>query len=134
MVDTMISLRDGKGKVPIRNSTQHEATPYLLVDFPSREQFDRLYAKHKSQELRDKYWTILNSRAQGATLVDAGKPFGLTRERVRQIEARFQRLVGQSFSTQLEANLSMLSAHQSLVELFSASVKHEMSLPSDADH
>ena len=123
----MISLKEGKGKVPIRNTTQHEATPYLLVDFPSREEFDRLYSKHKSQELRDKYWTILNSRAQGATLVEAGKPFGLTRERIRQIEARFQRLVGKSFSTQLEAYFSILSSHRSLVELFSGSEMHEKS-------
>lgn len=125
----MISLREGKGKVPIRNTTQHEATPYLLVDFPSREEFDRLYSKHKSQDLKDKYWTILNSRAQGATLVEAGKPFGLTRERIRQIEARFQRLVGQSFSTQLEAYFSILSSHRSLVELFSNAETHEKSQP-----
>lgn len=130
----MISLREGKGKVPIWNSTQHEATPYLLVDFPTREEFDRLYSKHKSQELRDKYWQILRLRSEGHTLNHVGQLFGLTRERIRQIEARFQRLVGKSYTTQLEASLSILSAHQSLVELFSTSVKHEMSRPSDADH
>lgn len=134
MVGMMISLKEGKGKVPIWNSTKHEATPYLLVDFPSREQFDRLYSKHKSQELKDKYWTILNLRAQGKTLEEAGKKFGLTRERIRQIEARFQRLVGKSFSTQLEASLSILSAHRSLVESFSSSVMHEKSQHADDSH
>ena len=122
----MMNLRDGKGKVPIRNSTQHEATPYLLVDFPSREEFNILYSKHKSQELKDKYWDILNSRSQGKTLEESGKPFGLTRERVRQMEARFQSLVGKRYSTQLEANLSMLSAHQSLIESSLNSVMLEM--------
>ena len=130
----MISLRDGKGKVPIWNSTQHEATPYLLVDFPTRAEFDVLYSKHKSQELKDKYWTILNSRIQGKTLADAGKPFGLTRERVRQIEARFQKLVGKRFSTQLEANLSMLSAHRSLIESSLNSVMLEMFPLADDNH
>lgn len=114
-----MNLKDGRGRVPIWNSTQHEATNYLLVSFPTREEFDVMYSKHKSQELKDKYWNILNSRAQGKTLDESGKPFGLTRERTRQIEARFQRLVGERYSTQLEANLSMLSAHQSLVEIFS---------------
>lgn len=117
----MISLRDAGGKVPIRNSTQHEATPYLLVDFPTRAEFDQLYAKHKSQDLKNKYWSILCYRAEGWTLERVGKKWGITRERVRQIEARFQRLVGERYTTQLEANLSMLSAHSRLVELFSNS-------------
>lgn len=89
-----MNLKLAEGKVPIRSKGE---TLYLLVDFPSKEDFYRLYAKHKSKDLKDKYWTILNSRAQGLTLADAGKPFGLTRERVRQIEARFQRLVGEDF-------------------------------------
>jgi len=114
----MMNLKEGRGKVPIRNSTQHEATPYLLVDFPTREEFDALYTKHKSQELKDRYWIILNLRAQGKTLTSAGNPFGLTRERIRQIEARFQRLMEKKYTTQIEANLSMLSSNQSLVELF----------------
>jgi hypothetical protein len=113
-----MNLKEGLGKVPIRNTTQHEATPYLLVDFPTREEFDALYTKHKSQELKDRYWAILNSRAQGKTLTSAGNVFGLTRERTRQIEARFQRLMGEKYTTQIEANLSMLSSNQNLVELF----------------
>lgn len=125
MVDAMINLKDGCGRVPIWNTTQNEATPYLFVAFPSREEFDVMYSKHKSQELKDKYWTILNSRLAGKTLEESGKPFGLTRERVRQIEARFQRLVGKRFSTQLEANLSMLSAHQNLIESSLSSVMLE---------
>ena len=121
MVGMMTNLKEGRGKVPIRNTTQHEATPYLLVDFPTREEFDAMYSKHRSQELKDKYWAILKARSQGKTLVDSGNPFGLTRERVRQIEARFQRLMGKRYTTQLEANLSMLSSNQNLVRLFSES-------------
>jgi len=113
-----MNLKEGRGKVPIRNTTQHEATPYLLVDFPTREEFDALYSKHKSQELKDRYWVILNLRVQGKTLTSAGNVFGLTRERTRQIEARFQRLMGEKYTTQIEANLSMLSSNQNLVELF----------------
>ena len=116
-----MNLKEGRGKVPIRNTTQHEATPYLLVDFPNREEFDDLYSKHRSQDLKDRYWTILNLRSQGKTLVDSGNPFGLTRERVRQIEARFQRLMGKRYTTQLEANLFKLCELQSLVSFFSKS-------------
>lgn len=114
----MVSLKDGGGRVPIRNTTQHEATPYLMVDFPTWEVFQQMYSKHKSAELKAKYWQILKARSSGQTLDQSGKPHGITRERVRQIEARFQRLVGERYTTQLEANLSMLSAHPRLVELF----------------
>ena len=129
-----MNLREGGGRVPIRNSTQNEATPYLLVDFPTRTEFDVLYSKHKSVALKDQYWQILNHRSQGHTLAESGRPFGLTRERVRQIEARFQRLVGVSYSTQTEANLTILSVHRSLLESFSDSEMHEKSPSSDDSH
>ena len=129
----MVSLKEGRGRVPIRNSTQHEATPYLLVDFPTWEEFQVLYSKHKSAELKGKYWNILRARVHGKTLADAGKPYGITRERVRQIEARFQRLVGERYTTQLEANLSTLSLHQNLLESFLNSEMHESFLPSDGN-
>jgi len=129
-----MNLREGGGRVPIKNSTQHEATPYLLVDFPTRSEFDVLYSKHKSALLKDRYWGILTYRSQGHSLRECGNLFGLTRERVRQIEARFQRLVGASYSTQTEAKLAILSAHRSLLESFLDSEMHEKSQPSDDNH
>lgn len=93
----MVSLKYGNGKVPVRNSTEHEAIHYILVDFPTKAEFNEIYAKHKSQELKDKYWQILKHRSRGKTLDEAGKPFDVTRERVRQIEARFLRLVAERY-------------------------------------
>jgi hypothetical protein len=129
-----MNLKDGRGRVPIRNSTQHEATPYLLVSFPTREEFDVLYSRHKSTDLKDRYWQMLTHRSNGHTLDECGKLFGLTRERVRQIEARFQRLVGNSFSTQIEANLATLSKFPQKVALFLDSEMHEMYPASDENH
>jgi len=129
----MVNLKEGRGRVPIRNSTQHEATPYLLVDFPTWEEFQQIYSKHKSIDLVAKYWGILRGRSNGKTLATIGKSYGLTRERVRQIEARFQRLVGERYRTHLEADLSTLSSHQNLVESFLNSEMHESCLPSDGN-
>ena len=129
-----MNLREGGGRVPIRNTTQNEATPYLLVDFPTRAEFNALYAKHKSYALKDQYWQILSHRSQGHTLAESGQPFGITRERVRQIEARFQRLVGEHFRTKTEANLAKLSEHPLAVESFLNSEMHEKSPPSDGSH
>jgi hypothetical protein len=122
-----MNLKDGRGRVPIKNSTKHEATPYLLVSFPTRDEFDVLYSRHKSTDLKDRYWQMLNHRSQGHTLAECGKLFGITRERVRQIEARFQRKVAISYSTQLEANLATLSKYPQRVALFLDSEMHEMS-------
>jgi hypothetical protein len=129
-----MNLKEGRGRVPIRNTTQHEATPYLLVNFPTREEFDVLYSRQKSTDLKDRYWQMLNYRSEGHTLDECGKLFGLTRERVRQIEARFQRLVGSSFSTQFEANLAKLSEHPLAVESFLNSEMNGKFLPSDESH
>jgi hypothetical protein len=79
-----MNLSQGDGRVPIPSGQKD--LPYLLVAFPSRAVFDSLYGKRSNI---DKKWAILNSRRQGATLLEAGSPFGLSRERVRQIEARF---------------------------------------------
>ena len=127
-----MNLRQGKGKVPVLFSTQHEAR-YVLLDFPTWEEFQVLYLKHRSDELRGKYWNVLRARVHGKTLADAGKGYGITRERVRQIEARFQRLVRDNYTTQLEANLSKLSLHQNLVESFLNSETHESYPPSDGN-
>ena len=129
-----MNLKDGRGRVPIRNSTKNEATPYLLVSFPTREEFDVLYSRQKSTDLKDRYWQMLNHRSQGYTLAECGKLFGITRERVRQIEARFQRKVAISYTTQNEANLATLSKHPQRVALFLDSEMHEMYPASDDSH
>lgn len=128
----MVNLKNCGGKVPVLFSTQHEAR-YVLLEFPTWEEFKLMYAKHKSPELVGKYWNILRARVHGKTLEQAGKTYGITRERVRQIEARFQRLVRDSYSTQLEANLFTLCKHQQLVESFLNSEMHESFLPSDGN-
>jgi hypothetical protein len=84
-----MNLRQGNGQVPIHTGGTH---PYKLVPFPSRGDFDALYT-NLGQASRDKYYAILKARAAGAMLNEAGKPFGITKERVRQIESKFLRLM-----------------------------------------
>lgn len=89
-----LNFRLTGGRVPIFLGGD---TPYVLVDFPTREAFNSLYSHHTPQESRDKYWDILTRRRDGATLEAAAKPYALSRERVRQIEARFFRLMKVSY-------------------------------------
>ena len=90
-----MNLKEAAGMVAIKsNLVSH---PYVLVAFPTRAQFDVMYSQRIKGENLDKYWSVVTARARGATLVQAGSPYDLTRERVRQIEAKFIRLVGKYY-------------------------------------
>lgn len=91
-----MNLKNCGGRVPIVN---HGDTPYLLVDFPTKEVFHGLYSGHVPLANQERYWEILQRRKAGATLEAAGKPYAMTRERVRQIEAKFIRLLGEQYWT-----------------------------------
>ena len=108
MVDTMTNLKLAGGRVPITNRSMNTNTPILLVAFPSRKVFDSLYTRI-TKDQKDRYWVILNRRKDGSSLEDSGKPYALSRERVRQIEAKFCRLVGEHYWREVSASLSILS-------------------------
>ena len=85
-----MNLKEGNGRVPIRVGGE---TPWLLVPFPTREEFDALYTPLVIRQSGNKYWEILSARSRGYTLEAAGAPFNVTRERVRQIETEFKYLM-----------------------------------------
>lgn len=98
------------GKVPVYVGGD---TPYILVDFPTREEFDDLYPKNTWRTSRDKYWAVLNLRRQGVTLLEAGRPYGFTRQGVRQLEAKFIRLMRESyFRSQTASKREPLESHR----------------------
>lgn len=84
-----MNLREGGGRVPIPGRGE---TPWLLVPMPDREAFDALYPRHTPDQ-RDRLHSIMIMRLGGAMLEECGRAHGITRERVRQIEAKFQRLL-----------------------------------------
>lgn len=92
-----MNLKSCGGKVPVFVGGE---TPYIFVDFPSRDSFDE-WNKRCSSDNRDKYWAMLADRARGAKLTECAKPYGLSRERARQIEARFLRQVKTSLASGL---------------------------------
>jgi len=91
-----VNLKTCKGKVPVFVGGD---VHYKFVDFPTREQFDEMF-KRNNITLRDKYWNVLKMRSQGHTLLEVGGAYTLTRERIRQIEARFLRKVAVSLETE----------------------------------
>jgi hypothetical protein len=84
-----LNLKQGEGRIPINVGGE---TPWLLIDWPSKETFWGLWGK-TPEECIGQYWTILQARSGGFSLQESGMPFSLSRERVRQIEARFQKLM-----------------------------------------
>ena len=86
-----MNLREANGLVPVR--TNDATNPYQLIPFPKRGEFDLILGNRIKQDAKDKWWDVLQSRARGATLQEAGHPFSIQRERVRQMEAKFLRLM-----------------------------------------
>lgn len=84
-----MNLKDANGKVPVR--TGDPVSPYKLIDFPSRAELDGLFGKRMREEAVDRMYSMMQMRANGATLMELGSTFNLNRERVRQIEAKFIR-------------------------------------------
>lgn len=85
----MTNLRLYGGKVPVRNSENIDVI--ILVDFPTKEVFSEMYQKYHRQPAIDKHYSILQMRIAGHSLTECGKAFGLTKERIRQVEAKFLR-------------------------------------------
>jgi hypothetical protein len=94
---TDMQLKQGNGRVPIRSNNPD--MPYIMVPFPNRGEFDALWGKRVSRDSKDRYWSVLNKRAEGATLIESGRRFGISRERARQIEAKFLRLMQRRWQT-----------------------------------
>lgn len=82
------------GRVPVL--TGDSKSPVEMHQFPSKKKFCSLYKASVKPETLDRYYEILSLRVNGATLVDSGKPYGITKQAVRQIEAKFIRLFGES--------------------------------------
>ena len=94
-----MNLRQSHGRVPVPSGNPD--SPWLLIPFPSRAEFDAMYGKRVSAEGRDRYWEMLTKRATGSTLSEAGSSFSLTRERVRQIEMKFLRQMHSAYRKSL---------------------------------
>jgi hypothetical protein len=94
-----MNLRNSGGMVPLR--THDIERPWKLVPFPAKEEFAQMFSKGRRGPLVnvDKYWVVLTKRATGASLVETAKEFGITKERVRQMEAKFLRKAASSLGT-----------------------------------
>lgn len=85
----MTNLRLYGGKVPVQNAGNVDLI--ILVDFPTKEVFSKMYQKYHRQPAIDRHYSILKMRVAGNSLTECGKAFSLTKERIRQIEAKFLR-------------------------------------------
>ena len=92
----MSNLRLYGGQVPVE--TGDLTHPIRLVAFPTFDQFRGLYGKQVKGENLPRYFRMLTARANGATLTDAARAEGVTKERARQIEAKFLRLMRRSLA------------------------------------
>ena len=85
-----MNLGQAGGKVPIEVGGD---SPWLLIEWPSRDVFEALWGSRTPRANIEKYWAMLVLRKDGAKLSEVGGKFSVSRERVRVIEARFLRLM-----------------------------------------
>lgn len=93
-----MSLKSYGGKVPIK--TNDEEHPIKLIDFPSREVFESIYHKRVKGENIGRYYNMMFARSKGATMPEIAKIHAISRERVRQIEIKFLRMMRQYHAKQ----------------------------------
>ena len=106
-----MNLRLTGGKIPI--NTGNDRHPIMLVDLPDRGWFDSLF-KYLRPDGKDKYWDILTERLSGKTLTEVASSRGVTKERVRQIEARILRVLSTHYREVIASETVMLGTIQPL--------------------
>ena len=99
------------GKIPIQ--TGNDRHPIMLVDLPDRGLFDSLF-KYLRPEGKDKYWDILTERLSGKTLTEVALARGVTKERVRQIEAKILRVLSIHYREVIASEIVTLETIQPL--------------------
>ena len=99
------------GKIPI--NTGNDRHPIMLVDLPDRGLFDSLF-KYLRPGGKDKYWDILTERLSGKTLTEVASSRGVTKERVRQIEARILRVLSTHYREVIASETVTLETIQPL--------------------
>ena len=106
-----MNLRLTGGKIPI--NTGNDRHPVMLVDLPDRELFDSLF-RYLRPEGKDRYWNILTERLSGKTLTEVASSRGVTKERVRQIEARILRVLSTHYREVIASEIVTLETIQPL--------------------
>lgn len=79
---------------------------WAWVPFPSQELYHSIHGARAEKTDRD--WQILRARAENRTLNEISQHFGVSRERVRQIEAKFARQLGRYLEQERSSNPAKL--------------------------
>lgn len=99
-----MNLRFTNGRIPIHIGG---TKPIILVDPPDRELFDRLLLNRMPPARKDIYWEALQARLGGKTLQEVATQLGVTRERVRQMEAKILRRLSDHWIPILSSEIVM---------------------------
>jgi hypothetical protein len=91
-----MNLRMHNGRVPLR--TTNPDSPVRLVDFPSKEVFQSLFGNRVTAANLERYYLIMQGRLSGLTLKQLGATNGLSVERIRQLEAKFLRVLAKYYA------------------------------------
>jgi len=100
-----MNLKMHNGRVPLR--TTNPDSPIRLVDFPTKEVFEGLFGNRVTAAHLERYYLIMQARLNGSTLRQIASTTGLSVERIRQIEAKFLRVLAKHYE-RTERPLAMM--------------------------
>ena len=90
-----MNLRIHHGRVPIPSTNPD--SPIRLVDFPSKEVFTNLVGSRVTAANLERYYVIMQARLAGSTFRQIALSYGLSVERIRQMEAKFIRALAKHY-------------------------------------
>jgi hypothetical protein len=91
-----MNLRMHNGRVPLR--TTNPDSPIRLVDFPSKKIFNALFGNRVTAANLERYYLIMQGRLSGLTLKQLAITNGISVERIRQLEAKFLRVLAKYYA------------------------------------
>ena len=91
-----MNLRMHNGRVPLPSNNPD--SPIRLVDFPTKEVFNSLFGKRVTAEHLERYYLIMQGRLSGLTLKQLAITNGISVERIRQLEAKFLRVLAKYYA------------------------------------
>jgi hypothetical protein len=100
-----MNLRLSGGKIPIQTGSDRH--PIMLVEPPDRGLFDSLFHRSVTEKQKDAYWMVMQSRLAGMTLKDVAILLGITRERVRQMEAKIVRQLSSHWRSVIASEIAI---------------------------
>lgn len=97
-----MNLRFTNGRIPV-----HLGDRIVFMALPEREMFNSIFRTGVKPTNKDFYWAVINGRLSGKTLLELAGEHGVSKERIRAVEAKTIRLLSDRFRLELSSKTDL---------------------------